>query len=991
MSVSKPEQARTVTRFVLLLAVITAALCLAFAPAAHAETGAPATEGGIQQDAEPAADSAPAANGPAGESASVTDAETAPADDPASTTPAPSAPTGESIIDSVDTPSAPEPATPEPAVEEPTTPAPVESDPEPASPDPEPVAPATPTTPETDTSLPKPSDETAAATPLPADTAADPSAPETASKPEPAATAAAHSPVPAKAASPAAPARKAAASTGKGDLAAGIYFIVSKLSSQRLVGVSGKSKSKGANVNLGALFGGKYQQWKLVIGKDGYATIVNVNSGKLLSVVGSKRANGTNILQWAAKHSKNLNQKWVVKKVGGYYRIVSGLNTTKVLNIEGGKKAAGTNICLWTWNKGNGQLFKFVPMNSGTHAKPGTRVVKDGLYTIHSLGAGKRSLDVEKRSIYGGAQVQTVAAGLPAGQTFNIVYDGKGYYRITNVRSGKKLAVPAAAKLPGMPVGQYALDNGSDLAKWRIEKSGSGYRFVNKASGLALEIPGTSKGANNARAWTAKQTDAQRFRLSRKAAFGPGVFAIEVVGSKNLAFTVNGNKAKPGTGIGTATYGKKMSQRYLVAKYASGYTIRPFNSRLYLTATLGNKLVQAKLAKGHVGQIWDVQVKDGRIVLVNKYYKRAATISGSASKAATSIKTAKATGSNKQLLYLRAVNPVESGVYYIEMGHTAGKVLNVDKGKRTSNTNANIWSKGSQNSQRFAVLAVGDGTYTITNVASGRVVDVKNGSGANGANVVMYKPTGAKHQRWKISVNDDFTLKIANAQTGTCLTVMGGKTANGTNVKAYKAKDGAASQGFWLRPSSKQVEVVQIGVPCYMQNPQLPTGCESVALTNALRYWGFNLGKTTIANHWMPYGGNGVYNFIGNPYNESGWIICAPGIMNTANKFLKSKGSSIRAKNVTGTNLANLRQYLDKGQPVIVWTTIGMGRPGSVQAWRSGYPLRSNNHAVVLTGYNPKNGKYQVADSLAGTVWRNGSSFNSLYNLMGKQAVVLYD
>ena len=74
-----------------------------------------------------------------------------------------------------------------------------------------------------------------------------------------------------------------------------------------------------------------------------------------------------------------------------------------------------------------------------------------------------------------------------------------------------------------------------------------------------------------------------------------------------------------------------------------------------------------------------------------------------------------------------------------------------------------------------------------------------------------------------------------------------------------------------------------------------------------------------------------------------------------------------------------------------MWTTIGMGSPGGLSAYRSGYPLRTNNHAVVLTGYNPKNGAYQVSDSLAGRVWRNGKRFTSLYNVMGKQAVVLYN
>ena len=259
----------------------------------------------------------------------------------------------------------------------------------------------------------------------------------------------------------------------------------------------------------------------------------------------------------------------------------------------------------------------------------------------------------------------------------------------------------------------------------------------------------------------------------------------------------------------------------------------------------------------------------------------------------------------------------------------------------------------------------------------------------NGANVDMYKWTGSNSQKWRIEFNADFSLKITNAQTGLSLDTAKSSTAKGANVIVSTVNAKSNTQKFWITDTSYGKEVVRIGVPCYMQNPELPTGCESVALTNALRYWGYNLGKTTIASSYMPYGDNGVYDFIGNPYNNSGWIICAPGITNTANKYLKQQKSDITARNITGTSLSGLRSYLDKGQPVVVWTTIGMGEPGYVHWYSSGYPLRNNNHAVVLTGYDPFDNTYQVADSLAGTVWRNGSRFEYLYNAMGKQAVVL--
>ena len=64
----------------------------------------------------------------------------------------------------------------------------------------------------------------------------------------------------------------------------------------------------------------------------------------------------------------------------------------------------------------------------------------------------------------------------------------------------------------------------------------------------------------------------------------------------------------------------------------------------------------------------------------------------------------------------------------------------------------------------------------------------------------------------------------------------------------YKFSSSGAMVGAW------------VDVPCYSQYPELPTGCEWVALTNLLNYYGFGLGKTIIADYYLPKGSNG--NFV---------------------------------------------------------------------------------------------------------------------------------
>ena len=330
------------------------------------------------------------------------------------------------------------------------------------------------------------------------------------------------------------------------------------------------------------------------------------------------------------------------------------------------------------------------------------------------------------------------------------------------------------------------------------------------------------------------------------------------------------------------------------------------------------------------------------------------------------------------------------GMYVIALKSNAKRVIGTKKNDRTNDALVAVATKKNTNLVKFSLIPAGAGQYYVKNVATGRFLCGYTDDKITNK-VFMNIGEEKKYQKWKIEVNGDKSVSFTNTASKLRLNVHGGKSSAGTLLGLSSAANTSAQKFNLVRTKNNKKEIVKLKVPCYKQNPQLPTGCESVALTNALRYWGFKLAKTTIAKKYMPYGGNGVYNFIGSPYNSSGWIICAPGIKKTALKYLDKQDSDLEVKVVKGKSLKSLHKYLDQGCPVVVWTTIGMGSPGGVQAVKSGYPLRSNNHAVVLSGYNPKNGKYLVSDSLAGKVWRGGKAFTRLFNAMGKQGVVLYD
>lgn len=201
----------------------------------------------------------------------------------------------------------------------------------------------------------------------------------------------------------------------------------------------------------------------------------------------------------------------------------------------------------------------------------------------------------------------------------------------------------------------------------------------------------------------------------------------------------------------------------------------------------------------------------------------------------------------------------------------------------------------------------------------------------------------------------------------------------------YKFSSSGAMVGAW------------VDVPCYMQYPELPTGCESVALTNLLNYYGFGLSKTTIAGHYLPlsWSSNFVTAFAGDPFTGTGGLngCVAPAIVIAGNNYLSAAGSFLRAVDVSFSSIPALKSRLSCGQPIEVWNTEWGGYPGGRYAasWYNGhsYGLWGGNHAVVLKGYDDEEGIVYVSDSISGDVTRDAKVFFLTWQMMDSQAVAI--
>lgn len=184
--------------------------------------------------------------------------------------------------------------------------------------------------------------------------------------------------------------------------------------------------------------------------------------------------------------------------------------------------------------------------------------------------------------------------------------------------------------------------------------------------------------------------------------------------------------------------------------------------------------------------------------------------------------------------------------------------------------------------------------------------------------------------------------------------------------------------------------------PLINQNPKYPTGCESVALTMLLKYYGVNVNPDMVISRLKKgdipryendvlYGGDPEIEFIGDPYSKYSYGVYERPIMDVANSFKSGiKGGS----NIPFNDIVNLVQ---SGIPVMAWTSMGLSLPYISKSWiykPTGEVIswKANEHAVVIVGVN--NSSIVVADPIGGKLKTYSKClFEQRYNYYGKKAL----
>ncbi|MUV36390.1 hypothetical protein JNUCC1_00192 [Lentibacillus sp. JNUCC-1] len=195
-------------------------------------------------------------------------------------------------------------------------------------------------------------------------------------------------------------------------------------------------------------------------------------------------------------------------------------------------------------------------------------------------------------------------------------------------------------------------------------------------------------------------------------------------------------------------------------------------------------------------------------------------------------------------------------------------------------------------------------------------------------------------------------------------------------------------------------QVLIEGVPLDYQYPDLPTGCEATATSMLLRWAKIDADKFAVADQLIKgdkvheidgkwYGANPDETFVGDPYSDEGsYGVFQKPILRIIEHFLPECSLDL-----SGRDFTEVLSVLDKGTPVVAWTTLKQRETYYHKSWED--PLGqmidwyNNEHAVTVVGYDqdfiivhdPDTGKREFYDR---------DTFIHNWGSLGKRAVTLH-
>lgn len=192
-------------------------------------------------------------------------------------------------------------------------------------------------------------------------------------------------------------------------------------------------------------------------------------------------------------------------------------------------------------------------------------------YSITNRSSGK-ALGIVGNSTADSAMVEQRTLTGAAGQSWQFVDTGDGYFKIKNVNSGKFMNISGASTAEGAQAIQYTSSTSTNQ-QWQLISVGDGYyKIKNRNSGKVLSVSGSS-GADGALIVQGADANAwsQNFKFDKFAPVDVAKTYSIINRNSGKALGVSGNSTADGATIVQNVYGTAVSQSWQFIDAGTGY------------------------------------------------------------------------------------------------------------------------------------------------------------------------------------------------------------------------------------------------------------------------------------------------------------------------------------------------------------------------------------------------------------------------------------
>ncbi len=328
------------------------------------------------------------------------------------------------------------------------------------------------------------------------------------------------------------------------------FYTISVVGSGLVFDVAGGKMTAGTNIQQWTSNGSDAQKWAVSDNGDGTYTLINKGTGLVLDIAGGKYTKGANVQGYRNNNSAAQKFKLVATELipEGIYKISPFSNRNYVFDIKSASTTDGGKVQIWTSNDSLAQRFEIVAYKGGYRIRT---AASGGWITSNANGAqvtqvGKGASAAVDNAIWlpkwngtyfslvnkaTGQALQLTAAPAKGGSVVSkTTMDGNhnqhfvflpatllnpsGYMTIES-RLGTVLDVRGGSTSAGAVIQAYTNKN-AVAQQFKVEKYGSGYRFINLKSGMAIACvdAGTNKAAVTQQKLSSNKNQQWKFGIS---------------------------------------------------------------------------------------------------------------------------------------------------------------------------------------------------------------------------------------------------------------------------------------------------------------------------------------------------------------------------------------------------------------------------------------------------------------------------------------------